>query len=184
MFWGLIISQSSDDDWQNKWSIVKTQKNQRWNSKISSESLLFPLCGLFGKTNFPPAKVTKDVTVDHTLLNRKTDFETAQCYTLHTWSWRKTAFCLSEALLAGDYGILFLEYSFILAVRLLLLTPSILSDKNFFLTKITRRVFLVSLAWSCHGWKYRIFHRDDIEIWARECVSETSPGKCLIPMRL
>lgn len=138
MFWGLIISQSSDDDWQNTQSIVKTQKNQGWNSKISSESHLFSVCGLFGKTNFPPARVTKDVTVDHTLLNRKADFETAQCYTLHTWSWRKTVFCLSfKALLTGDYGVSFLEYSFVLALRLLLLTPSILSDKNFFLTKIT-----------------------------------------------
>lgn len=166
--------------WQ---TIIKIQKNQGWNSKISSKSLLFSVHGLFDKTNFPPDRVNKDVTVDHTLLN-KTGFEKAQCNTLHTWSWRKAVFCLSEPLLTGDYGILFLENLFVLVLRVLLLTQSILSDKNFFLKNYMRRVFLVSLAWSCHGWKYRIFHRENIEIWARDHVSEMSPGKCLISMSL
>lgn len=72
----------------------------------------------------------KDVTVDHMLLNRKADFETAQCYTLPIWSWRKAVFCLSEPLLTGDYGILFLENSFVLALRLLLLTHRSLPTKT------------------------------------------------------
>lgn len=130
MIWGVIILQSSDDDRQNTWSIIKTQKNQGQNSKISSESLLFSVCGLFGKSSFPPARVMKDVTVDHILLNRKADFETAQCYTLHIWSWRKAVFCLSEAFLAGDYVILFLENLFLLALRLLLLTHQSLPTKT------------------------------------------------------
>ena len=45
-----------------------------------------------------------------------------------------------------------------------------------------RRIFLVSLAWNCHGWKYSIFHMEDVEIRARGCISETSPDIFLIPL--
>lgn len=75
------------------------------------------MCGLFDKTNFPPVGVTKYVSVDHTLLNRRTDSETAQCYTLRTWSWRKAVVCLSETLLTDDYRIFFLENLFALALK-------------------------------------------------------------------
>lgn len=72
------------------------------------------------------------------------------------------------ALLTGDYNVLFLANSCLSlhsAFSSLSHWCSVTSSSQ---TKFhVRRIFLVSLAWSCHGWKYRIFHRDDTENRAR-----------------
>lgn len=90
---------------------------------------------------------------------------------------------LPKALLTGDYNVLFLENSCLSlhsAFSSLSHWSSVTSSSQ---TKFhVRRIFLVSLAWSWHGWKYRIFHRDDTEIRARGYVSEKSSGIFIIPL--
>lgn len=90
---------------------------------------------------------------------------------------------MPRALLTGDYNVLFLANSclslhsaFSSLSHRCSVTSS--SQTNFHV----RRIFLVSLAWSCHGWKHRIFHRDDTENRARGYVSEKSPGIFIIPL--